>query len=96
MDQFPPGAWGKMIHEKNLKQKISCHCPFKYKPLNTITGGKSTREKYTTCWRGDTLLKDLCGEKRTQDYVENCHENGGFHIKSEKLENMKRIFHELR
>jgi hypothetical protein len=23
------GAWEKMIHEKNLKQKISCHCPFK-------------------------------------------------------------------
>jgi hypothetical protein len=22
------GTWGKMIHEKNLKQKISCHCPF--------------------------------------------------------------------
>jgi hypothetical protein len=22
------GAWGKMIHEKNLKQKILQHCPF--------------------------------------------------------------------
>ncbi len=22
------GAWGKAIHEKNLKQKISWHCPF--------------------------------------------------------------------
>ncbi len=22
------GAWGKMIHEKNLKQKILWHCPF--------------------------------------------------------------------
>ncbi len=22
------GAWGKMIHEKNLKQKISSHCSF--------------------------------------------------------------------
>jgi hypothetical protein len=22
------GTWGKMIHVKNLKQKISCHCPF--------------------------------------------------------------------
>jgi hypothetical protein len=22
------GAWGKVIHEKNLKQKISGHCPF--------------------------------------------------------------------
>ncbi len=25
------GAWGKMIHEKNLKQKISWHSPFKIK-----------------------------------------------------------------
>ncbi len=23
------GAWGTVIHEKNLKQKISWHCPFK-------------------------------------------------------------------
>ncbi len=23
------GAWGKVMHEKNLKQKISWHCPFK-------------------------------------------------------------------
>ncbi len=23
------GAWGKMIHEKNLKLKISWHCPSK-------------------------------------------------------------------
>ncbi len=23
------GAWGKVIHEKNRKQKISWHCPFK-------------------------------------------------------------------
>jgi hypothetical protein len=22
------GAWGKLIHEKNQKQKISWHCPF--------------------------------------------------------------------
>ncbi len=25
------GAWGKMIHGKNLKQKISRHCPFNWK-----------------------------------------------------------------
>ncbi len=24
------GAWGKLIHEKNQKQKISWHCPFNY------------------------------------------------------------------
>ncbi len=28
---FLSGAWGKVIHEKNLKQKISWHCPFKVK-----------------------------------------------------------------
>ncbi len=27
------GAWGKVIHEKNLKQKISWHCPFKKKNM---------------------------------------------------------------
>jgi hypothetical protein len=25
------GAWGKLIHEKNLRSKISWHCPFKNK-----------------------------------------------------------------
>ncbi len=25
------GAWGKVIHEKNQKQKISWHCPFKHR-----------------------------------------------------------------
>jgi hypothetical protein len=24
----PSGVWGKIIHEKNLKQKNSWHCPF--------------------------------------------------------------------
>jgi hypothetical protein len=24
---FFSGAWGRMIHEKNLKKKISRHCP---------------------------------------------------------------------
>jgi hypothetical protein len=27
--QIYSGAWGKLIHEKNLKSKISWHCPFK-------------------------------------------------------------------
>ncbi len=26
---YTQGAWGKLIHEKNQKQKISWHCPFK-------------------------------------------------------------------
>ncbi len=28
LNYFFSGAWGKVIHEKNLKQKISWHCPF--------------------------------------------------------------------
>ncbi len=31
------GAWGTLIHEKNLKSKISCQTPFKYQgPQLTI------------------------------------------------------------
>jgi hypothetical protein len=29
-------AWGKMIHEKNQKQNISSHCPFKRDILNNF------------------------------------------------------------
>jgi hypothetical protein len=36
------GAGGKLIHEKNQKQKISWHCPFKQK-LNI------SRESNDTC-----------------------------------------------
>jgi hypothetical protein len=25
------GAWGTLIHERNLKSKISCHTPFKWR-----------------------------------------------------------------
>jgi hypothetical protein len=34
------GAWGKLIHEKNQKQKISWHCPFK----------KDTEQGQLTVW----------------------------------------------
>jgi hypothetical protein len=30
------GAWKKMIHEKNLKQKISWHCPFKHNATKSV------------------------------------------------------------
>jgi len=51
--------------------------------LNTITGGKSTRKVHNVL---ETLLKDLCEKKRTDDYVKHCHENGGWSTKSETLE----------
>jgi hypothetical protein len=34
------GAWGKLIHEKNRKSKISWHCPFK---RLTWQGGKEAK-----------------------------------------------------
>jgi hypothetical protein len=30
------GAWGTLIHEKNLKSKISCLTPFKSLPLQAL------------------------------------------------------------
>ncbi len=35
------GAGGKLIHEKNQKQKISWHCHFKVHPGVVDTSGKS-------------------------------------------------------
>jgi hypothetical protein len=34
------GAWGKLIHEKNLKSKISWRCPFK-KVLFSLSSSQS-------------------------------------------------------
>jgi hypothetical protein len=31
------GAWGTLIHEKNLKSKISCQIPFKSKEMTGRT-----------------------------------------------------------
>jgi hypothetical protein len=30
------GAWGKLIHEKNLNSNISWHCPFKEKDVASL------------------------------------------------------------
>ncbi len=35
------GAWGKVIHEKNLKQKISWHCPFNKKKSIPFRGSSA-------------------------------------------------------
>jgi hypothetical protein len=34
------GAWGKMIYE-NLQQKISRHCPFKYRKIPLLGAGNT-------------------------------------------------------
>jgi hypothetical protein len=44
------GAWGKLIHEQNLKSKILFHCPFKYR------ASKSLRS-YITCEGYDSVKK---------------------------------------
>ncbi len=35
------GAGGKLTHEKNQKQKISWHCPFKFFPYPVPANGPS-------------------------------------------------------
>jgi hypothetical protein len=47
-----PGAWGKLVHEKNLKSKISWHCLFnlgivniKYKERSSWGGGGRGEEE---------------------------------------------------
>ncbi len=45
-----PGVWGKMIHEKNLKQKISWHYPFN-PPPHTKT--RSFQRLCTPHWNDD-------------------------------------------
>jgi hypothetical protein len=32
------GAWGTLIHEKNLKSKISCQTPFKTEFYKSVRG----------------------------------------------------------
>ncbi len=43
------GAWGKMIHQRNLKQKISWHYPFKCTLYNTY-GLQESRKDLCTSW----------------------------------------------
>ncbi len=46
------GAWEKLIHEKNLKSKISWHCPFKlsfaYIKLHIVKDTDSDRHSLPT------------------------------------------------
>ncbi len=68
-------AWGKLIHEKNQKSKISWHCPFKFLLLYyhskfssfseirnvVILGGKTISEK-SNMWMAGSLagMKTMC------------------------------------
>jgi hypothetical protein len=53
------GAWGKAIHEKNLKSKISWHCPFNCNPPPPPT---SSFHQLSPCSfsNGGCFLFDVC------------------------------------
>jgi hypothetical protein len=50
------GAWGTLIHEKNLKSKISCQTPFKANKL--ITVGKFAK-KILPCIMENTPIESI-------------------------------------
>ncbi len=50
------GAGGKLIHEKNQKQKISWHCPFKVSNRDS---------KYGPCLTASQRITDITEECRT-------------------------------
>ncbi len=61
------GAWGKLIHEKNQKQKISWHCPFK-EPRNRFRSIDSARLGMVP-----ELLKSFTNSGSDQDILnQNC------------------------
>jgi hypothetical protein len=60
-----PGAWGKLINKKNLKSKISWHCPFKQ-----YTSACSPSREYYTCKMG---CKDGLGFNSTL-LIQNAYE----------------------
>ncbi len=44
------GAWGKLIHEKNQKQKISWHCPFKLFSFSACVGLPCSYQTSNSTW----------------------------------------------
>ncbi len=52
------GAWGKMIHEKNLMQEISWHCPFKV-GIQEIQGPNIPRNFLNTYYENGFLENQL-------------------------------------
>ncbi len=47
------GAGGKLIHKKTQKQKISWHCPFKWKILLDFRISLGTKKTYSICKHGN-------------------------------------------
>ncbi len=66
------GAGGKLIHEKNQKQKISWHCPFNYcliellllkKKSTSICGSSKKQAEFDT---HKTQIFDQWGDEKKQ------------------------------
>ncbi len=49
-------AWGKLIHEKNQKSKISWHCPFNQGVLSSAFWTSNDGKYRTPCYLAPTLL----------------------------------------
>jgi hypothetical protein len=43
------GAWGTLIHEKNLKSKISCQTPFKSLAVHSRRVSNMNQWSYSNC-----------------------------------------------
>ncbi len=52
------GAWGKLIHEKNEKQKISWHCPFKRMLSSLLSMHVMISGACSACFKWS--LKNVC------------------------------------
>ncbi len=60
------GAWGKVIHENNLKQKISWHCPFKTSSFNYAV---RHQEKILSRRRSNQKRKDFTTVRNQYQYL---------------------------
>jgi hypothetical protein len=77
-----PRAWGKLIHEKNLKSKILWHCPFKAYEVNhavliitsvraAFAPGCNLSLNFTKDFHPGTLSKQITGMQQLQ--ASDCH-----------------------
>ncbi len=60
------GVWGKVIHEKNLKQKISWHCPLTYMNCTYRWRIRNTDESYISA---GILSRSLIDKKKQEKYI---------------------------
>jgi hypothetical protein len=63
------GAWGTLIHEKNLKSKISCQTPFKQ---GAPAGEGTTSTAKTSATAGSVWKSYKSGRKGSKKYDCEC------------------------